>query len=332
MRPFASCENSNQCTIYNNKISLWNNSIVKWSLLQQVIWNLIKSCLLLRHFGSISVRINLSIWISVGYKNQVCKFSFTDEGHCIGLRNSQAGPKMRIDSAVNKGTKLENSRSMFWVSLQILSPKSAEKDSVCYAKLIKCWKTFRAFSPSKEKGAESFVQTETQHRSATGLSLYGLCAPPCFCNPGLWVLQKLTSSNIYIDGEAKMWRQLSADKNIPVKVSQQLVSPWAGPGPLPVTFQANHCKSWINLSLIVSGVTVELLLCEKMYCPWTSSLRLKYSCNSKLPLPSSDRSDCVGWSVDESGIRIRSTKELFGSDTSLPTPEEYQRSTRGVRT
>ena len=100
----------------NNKISLWNNSIVKCSLLQQVIWNLIKSCLLLRHFGSISVRINLSIWISVGYKNQVCKFSFTDEGDCMGLRNSQAGPKMRIDSAVNKGTKLENSRSMLSLS------------------------------------------------------------------------------------------------------------------------------------------------------------------------------------------------------------------------
>ena len=41
---------------------------------------------------------------------------------------------------------------------------------------------------------------------------YGLCVLPCFCNPGLWVLQKLTSSNIYIDGEGKMWRQLSADK------------------------------------------------------------------------------------------------------------------------
>ena len=114
---------------------------------------------------------------------------------------------------------------------------------------------------------------------------YGLCVLPCFCNPGLWVLQKLTSSNIYIDGEAKMWRQLSADKNIPVKVSRQLVSPWAWAGPLPVAFQVNHCKSWHNLSLIVSCVTVEHLLCEKLYCPWTSSLRLKYSCNSKLPLP-----------------------------------------------
>ena len=120
-----------------------------------------------------------------------------------------------------------------------------------------------------------------------GLQLVSLSmavCSPCFCNPWLWDLQKLTSSNIYIDGEAKMWRQLSADKKHSSQ-SRQLVSPWAWAGPLPVTFQVNHCKSWHNLSLIVSGVTVELLLCEKLYCPWTSSLRLKYSCNSKLPLP-----------------------------------------------
>ena len=84
------------------------------SILQKVIWNLIKTCLLLRHFGSISVRMNLSI--SVGHKNQVCKFSFTNDGDCMGLRNSQEGPKMRIDSAVHKGTKLENSRSMLSLS------------------------------------------------------------------------------------------------------------------------------------------------------------------------------------------------------------------------
>ena len=58
--------------------------------------------------------MNLSI--SVGHKNQVCKFSFTNDGDCMGLRNSQEGPKMRIDSAVNKGTKLENSRSMLSLS------------------------------------------------------------------------------------------------------------------------------------------------------------------------------------------------------------------------
>ena len=58
--------------------------------------------------------MNLSI--SFGHKNQVCKFSFTNDGDCMGLRNSQAGPKMRIDSVVNKGTKLENSRSMLSLS------------------------------------------------------------------------------------------------------------------------------------------------------------------------------------------------------------------------
>ena len=83
------------------------------SLLQKVIWNLIKTCLLLRHFGSISVRMNLSISV---HKNQVCKFSFTNDCDCMGLRNSQEGPKMKINSSVNKGTKLENSRSMLSLS------------------------------------------------------------------------------------------------------------------------------------------------------------------------------------------------------------------------
>ena len=58
--------------------------------------------------------MNLSI--SVGHKNQVCKFSLTNDGDCMGLRNSQEGPKMKIESAVNKGTKLENSRSMLSLS------------------------------------------------------------------------------------------------------------------------------------------------------------------------------------------------------------------------
>ena len=63
--------------------------------------------------------MNLSI--SVGHKNQVCKFSFTDEGDCMGLRNSQAGPEMKISSAVHKGTKLENSRSMLSLSANSFS-------------------------------------------------------------------------------------------------------------------------------------------------------------------------------------------------------------------
>ena len=185
------------------------------SLLQYVVWNLIKTCLLLRHFGSISVRMNLSISV---HKNQVCKFSFTNDGDCMGLRNSQEGPKMRIDSAVNKGTKLENSRSMFWVSLQILSPKSAEKDSVCYAKLIKCWKTFRAFSPSKEKGAESFVQTETQHRSATGFSLYGCVLSRAFVIQDCETCKSWHLRTFILMGRKKCEDSCQQTKNIPVKV------------------------------------------------------------------------------------------------------------------
>ena len=156
------------------------------------------------------------------------------------------------------------------------------------------------------------------------LSLWPVCSP-CFCNPGLWDLQIF--EHLYCWG----------GKNVKTVVSRQKTfqSKSATSFPLGLGRPAARNFSSQSLQKLTQSVTdciwcdswAPLVLCEKLYCPWTSSPQLKYSCNSKLPLPSSDRSDCVGWSVDEGGIRIRSTKELFGSDTSLPIPEEYQRST-----
>ena len=145
------------------------------SLLQQVIWNLIKAYLLLWHFGSISVRMNLSI--SVGHKNQVCKFSFTNDGDSMGLRNSQEGPKMNINSSVNKGTKLENSRSMLSLSANSFTQNLLRR-TVSVMPSSSMLKIFSCF-PSFQRERRRKFRADRNPTSVCNwfLSLWPVCSP-----------------------------------------------------------------------------------------------------------------------------------------------------------